>query len=337
MKKITKILLAALLAAALMLCAAACTNDGTDSPDPNGSNAAGTYPEQINIATLNGTTGFGMAKLISDKGDGTQNTKYSFSVMSDASNINAALINGSLDIATLPTNAAANLYAKTGGKIKILAVNTLGVLYVVTSDNVKISSLSELDGKTVYCPSQNPYFIMKGLCDKANINANIDSTTYAEAAALREAAVAGKVDIAVLPEPMVTIALSASKSLSVALDITAEWNKSFPENSLMQGCIVARTDFINKYPQALEDFLSEYKASVEYVNTDPEGASQLIAEAKIFEKAAVAKKAIPKCNIKYIDGTEMSEALNVYFGVLYGINPASVGGSVPDDGIYYKK
>lgn len=327
MKALTKIILSAILAISLMLCAVSCNKKTPDSTEPN-------TPEQINIATLNGTTGFGMAKLISDNKD---NPKYNISVESDASNINAALINGSLDIATLPTNAAANLYAKTNGKIKILAVNTLGVLYVVTNGNAEISSLSDLDGKTVYCPAQNPYFIIKGLCDKAGINVNIDSTTYAEAATLREAAVAGKADIAVLPEPMVTIALSAGSSLSVALDITAEWNKTFPENSLMQGCIVARTDFIDKYPETIESFLVEYKASVEYVNNDPEGASELIAQAKIFEKAPIAKKAIPKCNIKYIDGREMSDALDVYFGVLYSINPAAVGGTVPDGGIYYSK
>lgn len=334
MKTFAKIFISALLTLSLMLCAVACKNDsGKDSDSDNIKNT----PEQINIATLNGTTGFGMAKLISDSNNSTGDTKYNISVMSDASLVTSSLINGTLDIAALPTNAAANLYAKTNGKIKILAVNTLGVLYVVASDNVKISSLSDLNGKTVYCPAQNPYFIVKGLLDKAGINANIDSTTYAEAATLREAAVAGRVDIAILPEPMVTIALSKSEKLSVALDITAEWNKNFPENSLMQGCIVARTEFIDKYPEALEDFLSKYKTSVEYVNSDPEGASELIAQAGIFEKAAVAKKAIPKCNIKYIDGKEMADALDVYFAVLYSIAPASVGGSVPDSGIYYNK
>lgn len=329
MKNIAKILISLTLIMTFALTLVAC-----NIPDDN----SGTeMPESINIATLNGTTGFGMAKLMADAINSDSALKYNVEVQSDAAVINAALISGELDIATLPTNAAANLYAKTNGKIKILAVNTLGVLYVVANEeNSNIKTLADLEGKTVYCPAQNPTFIFKGLCEKANVNVTIDSTTYAQPADLRTAVVAGAVEIAVLPEPMVTIAKSANKSLTVALDLTAEWDKVFPAGSLMQGCVVARTEFIQQYPEAVERFLSDYEASVNYVNTNTEDAANLIVEAGIFEKAPIAKAAIPKCNIKYVDGKDMAEALDVFFETLYGINPKSVGEKLPDSGIYYK-
>ena len=329
MKKIAKILISLTLILAFALTLAACNN-----PDGNGE---AKMPESINIATLNGTTGFGMAKLMSDAKNSDSSLKYNIEVQSDAAVINAALISGELDIATLPTNAAANLYAKTNGKIQILAVNTLGVLYVVVNEaNSDIKTLADLEGKTVYCPAQNPTFIFKGLCEKANVNVTVDSTTYAQPADLRTALVAGQVDIAVLPEPMVTIAKANNKSLSVALDLTAEWDKVFPEGSLMQGCVVARTDFIQQYPEAVEQFLADYKASVNYVNENTEDAANLIVEAGIFTQAPVAKAAIPNCNIKYIDGKDMADALDVFFEALYGINPQAVGGAVPNADIYYK-
>ena len=328
MKKFAKLLIALTLILAFTLALVACNN-----PDGNGE---AKMPESINIATLNGTTGFGMAKLMSDSKNSDSEIKYNVEVQSDAAVINAALISGELDIAALPTNAAANLYAKTNGKVQILAVNTLGVLYVVVNEaNADIKALSDLEGKTVYCPAQNPAFIFKGLCEKANVNVTIDSTTYAQPADLRTAVVAGQVEIAVLPEPMVTIAKANNKSLTVALDLTAEWDKVFPEGSLMQGCVVARTEFIKQYPEAIKKFLSDYEASVNYVNTNTEDAANLIVEAGIFERAPIAEAAIPKCNIKYVDGKDMAEALNVFFETLHSINPQAVGGSVPSDDIYY--
>lgn len=328
MKKFAKLLIALTLILAFTLALVACNN-----PDGNGE---AKMPESINIATLNGTTGFGMAKLMSDAKNSDSEIKYNVEVQSDAAVINAALISGELDIAALPTNAAANLYAKTNGKVQILAVNTLGVLYVVVNEaNADIKALSDLEGKTVYCPAQNPAFIFKGLCEKANVNVTIDSTTYAQPADLRTAVVAGQVEIAVLPEPMVTIAKANNKSLTVALDLTAEWDKVFPEGSLMQGCVVARTEFIKQYPEAIKKFLSDYEASVNYVNTNTEDAANLIVEAGIFERAPIAEAAIPKCNIKYVDGKDMAEALNVFFETLHSINPQAVGGSVPSDDIYY--
>lgn len=293
---------------------------------------------EIKIAVLNGTTGFGIAKLINDKNAGNAALNYNISVETDASNVTAALINGSIDIAALPTNAAANVYNKTEGKIQIMAVNTLGVLYVVTSDKVNIESFADLEGKTVYCPAQNPEFVFKYLCKKNNLtpgeNITID-TAYAQPADLRAAVASGAVDIAVLPEPMVTIAQSANNQLKVALDLTQEWNKVGDGSTLAQGCIVVRTEFAQNHPMEVAKFLEEYKASVEFTNEKPSDVSEMIVAAGIFSAAPVAAKAIPKCNICYVEKTEMATYLNGFFSALFEIAPASIGGKIPDNGIYY--
>ncbi len=160
--------------------------------------------DKVNVATLNGTTGFGMAKLISDN---KNNDKFTFAVESDPTKIIAGLSNGSIDIATLPTNAASNVYNKTNGKVQVAAINTLGVLYVLDKTN-QINSLEDLEGKTIYCPAQNPTFILKYILNANNVNATIDSTTYSSPDDLTEATKIGLVDIAVLPEPKVSIVLS---------------------------------------------------------------------------------------------------------------------------------
>lgn len=168
------------------------------------------------VFTLNGTTGFGMAKLMNDAAAGNTDVKYEFTVKADASEVTAALINGDADIAALPTNAAANVYNKTQGKVKILAVNTLGCLYLTNNTGVAVTSIADLKGKTVYVPAQNPTFIFTYLCQQNGLvvgkDITIDSTSYAQPALLRDAVAAGVVDYAVLPEPMVTIAQNAASA-----------------------------------------------------------------------------------------------------------------------------
>ncbi len=321
MKKILSITMAILLIAVSLFAFASCGKK-TD--------------EAIKVTTLNGTTGFGMAPLMKEHSLGNTKNEYEFSVQSDASVVTAGLMNGSIDIAALPTNAAANVYNKTEGGVQIIAINTLGVLYVVTN-GVEISSVADLEGKTIYCPAQNPLFITKYILEKNGLNGKVtvDSTTYAKPDALRDAVKAGSVEIAVLPEPMVTIAKSGNQNVKVALDLTAEWNKISDGKQLVQGCVVVRTEFANEYPGSVDSFLKEYKASIEALNEDTTSAASAIKEFGIFANEAVAKNAIPKCNIAYMDGDDMKDAMENFLDAMYAIAPASIGNAIPSDDFYY--
>jgi len=324
MKKIIALLLALTMLIALPLLTSCNRQDETE----------------VRVWTLNGTTGFGMAPLMNADKNGSAALHYTFTVDSVATNVRDALINGTADIGALPTNVASALYNATNGEVLLLALNTRGVLYLLANtDRVAApTSLTDLAGKTVYVPAQNPTFITKALLDKAQVaNVTIDSTTYAEPANLQAAVAQGLVDYAVLPEPMVTIAKNtatqANRNITVAIDLTAEWNRSFTEGSLVQGCVVVRKAFAEEHPTLVAKFLEEYEASINYVNSNPKEAAQMIVDAGIFTQAAVAEKAIPKCNLCFVAGTDMQGAMSVF---LTAMPLASIGGKVPDKGFYYQ-
>jgi len=317
-----KRMIASLLVLVMVFCFAACANGKGKVDDVS-----------VRIMTLNGTTGFGMAKLICDANAGEAVGDYQISVETDASNIVASLINGDVDIAALPTNAASVVYNKSKGAVQALALNTRGVLYVVADQEEQITSLADLNGKTVYAPAQNPTFIFSAICAAAGVDVTVDNT-FAQPADLRTAVGAGEVKLAVLPEPMVTIACSQNENLKTVLDLTQVWDSVYPEGSLVQGCVVVRRAFAEEHPAAVANFLKEYEASVAYLD-DASAAAEKIVEAGIFNAAPVVQKAISNCNVCFVAGEEMKTALGNFLDIMFDVAPASVGGSIPADDFYY--
>lgn len=315
--RIITLVLAVLIAAASMTLAACRKEDTTE----------------LRVAVLNGTTGWGAAPLISQVKSGESKLNAKIETYTDASLVSPLIINGDADIAAVPTNLAAVLYNKTGGGVRVLAVNTLGVLYLI-EDGSTVSSLSDLAGKTVYLPGQgsNPEFILRALVDGAGVENVTFDYTYSSPDELATALATGKAALGVLPEPKVTAVTSKKETLRVALDFTEEWRKQ-TSAPLVQGCIIVREDFLKEHTALVEKFLEEYKNSVEYVNSNPDEAAAMIAEAGLAGNAAAAKAALPRCNITYLDGDGMRTALNGFWEALFRINPKSIGGKLPDDAL----
>jgi len=257
------------LALAAVFSFTACTPKQPDQPDngdqnENTGNTDATVDTnlQVNVTVLSGTTGFSMAPLMQSHADGKAKLNYNFKVEADASNVNAALINGSVDIAALPTNAASAVYNKTGGAVQILTINTLGVLYLLDNGN-NITSFEDLRGKTVAAPAQNPTFIFKYLCEKNGLTVGSVGDTgvdviidngYTTPAELQANVAAGNVTLAVLPEPLVTIVKSANADVAVALDLTEETQGNFYGLGMADTCArraVEKGDPEKTYPTSL--------------------------------------------------------------------------------------
>ena len=294
---------------------------------------------EIKIYALNGTTALGMAQMIYNAKNDADQMNYNIQLHTAADAITGAIVSGECDIAALPTNVAAKLYKASNGKLQLLALNTLGVLYLLDSENT-VSSLNDLRGKTVYLPGagSNPEFITAALLESAGLkvgtDVTLDTTSYPSPDELQTAVIAGKAPLAVLPEPKVTVTTSKKQDLNVALNLTAEWETLNGANTLVQGCLVVNTAFAEAHPNELAQFLSDYEASVNFVKGGTDEAINMIVDAGILPQAAIAKKALPKCNICYIAGENMKPAMDVFYGKPFAMNPASIG-AIPDDGFYY--
>ena len=316
--------------------------DGTDTPTAEPTAEPTDAPKEkvtVTIAALKGPTALGMLKLMEDAEAGTTANNYTFTVAGAADEITASIIKGDIPIAAVPCNLASVLYNKSKGGVTMLGINTLGVLYIVeTGDGVQ--NVTDLKGKTIYSTGKGttPEYTLNRLLKSAGIDPEKDVTIEYKSEATEVAAILSQTEnaVAMLPQPYVTTVLNNNGKARIALDITKEWEALNEGSTVVTGVVVANTKFLTENPDVVNAFMEEYAASAAYTVENVEAAAALSEKFDIF-KAAIAKKAIPYCNIVLIEGDEMKTKANAYLQVLFEQNPAAVGGAMPEDNFYYKR
>lgn len=332
-KRIAAIALASVMAILFAACGAKNeSSSGAQAPTSSSQQSQSEVTAPVRVAALKGPTAMGLVKLMKDS---EQNGEYEFSISGAVDEITPKLITNQVDIAAVPANLASVLFNKTEGKIKVLAINTLGVLYIVENGD-SIKTAADLAGKTIYSagkgatPEYALSFMLKnyGLEDKVTVEYRSE---HAECVAM----LAEHPDaVAMLPQPFATTAMMKSESMRLALNLSDLWQNSENSATLITGVVVTTSDFAEQNPKAVESFLENYKASVQYVAGNTDEAAALIGGYDIIPEAA-AKKALPYCGITFVEGEAMKQDLSGYLEILFEQNPTSVGGKLPDESFYY--
>ena len=292
----------------------------------------------LRVGALKGPTAMGMVQMMADKADA-----YEFTLAAAPDEIVPLLVKGELDIAAVPANLGSVLYNNTQGAVKALAINTLGVLYIVERGDT-VHSVADLKGRTLVTAGKGstPEYALNYILRGNGIDPEADLTIefkseHAEclAAMLQDESV-----VAMLPQPFATVAQAKAQDMRVALDLTREWDAlqagAEAPSAMITGIAVARAAFVDENPEAVARFMADYAESVKFAQDDVEGAANLIGQFDIFE-AGPARKALPFCNIVFIDGADMKDRLGGYLAALLDQDPAAVGGALPGDDFYYVK
>lgn len=338
MKKKIAILLTTVMCLTL---AGGCGATGKETTDQaqQKTETSGEGPELIHIGGLKGPTSMGMVKLMEDAAEGTTENSYEFVIAGSADEITPQLVKGELDMAAVPANLASVLYNNTDGAIQLMAINTLGVVYIVENGDT-VQSVESLKGKTIYATGKGsaPEYALRYILQENGIDPDADVTIEWKSEPTEVVAImANTADcVAMMPQPFVTVAQSSVEGFRIALDLTQEWETIDDQSACLTGVLVARTEFVEQYPEQVASFLEEYSDSARFAVDQTEEAAQLIEKYDIV-KAAIAQKALPYCNITFIEGTEMKQMMEGYLQVLYDQEPKSVGGNLPGDDFYYTR
>ena len=344
-KKVSLIMVIMLLAALLAGCGSTMKNEGetdqTETAQSSGQKSQA-EPVDVRVMALKGPTAMGMVKLMDDADSGNVETEnYTFDIAPSADEVTPKLVQGEVDIAAVPANLSSVLYNKTEGQIQVLAINTLGILYIVENGD-SVHSVADLEGKTIYASGKGstPEYALNYILEKNGLVPGEDVTIEwkSEHSECVSELTQDPEGIAMLPQPFVTTAQAKNPDLKVALDLTEEWDKLMEgeaeKSRMLTGVVVVRREFAEENPEAVSDFMERYASSVEYVNANVEDAAGLVEKYDIVTRD-VAVKAIPECNIVCITGEDMKEQLSGYLQVLLDQNPESIGGKLPEDDFYY--
>lgn len=299
--------------------------------------ACSTQKTGMSLMGLKGPTGIGLSKLMNDDEEGKAANDYSFEITGTPDEVVARLTKGEIDAAAIPANLASVLYNKTEGAVKVAAVNTLGVLYILDTTG-QIQTIEDLRGKTIFCSGLGTVteYVLNYILRQNGMEPGTDVILEfkSEATELATLMGSGQIEICMLPEPQVTTVANQNPAVNVALSVTEEWNK-VADTELITGVLVVRSEFLDKNKAAFDKFLTEYKASIEYMSTNLTEGAALTEKFGIIPNAKLAEKAIPRCNLKYMDKEDMKTALSAYLNTLFEADPKSVGGKVPGDDFYY--
>ena len=296
-------------------------------------------PATIRIGGLKGPTSMGLVFLQEQADNGEAQGSYAFTMAVAADELLPLMIKGELDIALIPANVAGVLYNRTEGGISVIDINTLGVLYMVSGDE-SLGSMESLRGRTIYLTGKGTtpdyvlqYLLMANGIDPSECTLEYRSEATEVAALLAEQPQA----VGLLPQPFVTVACAQNEALKVVMDMNEQWNLVQGENgsSMVTGVTVVRSAFLQEHPEAVKTFMAEHAASTRAISEDPDKGAELVAAAGIVTKEPIARTAIPQCNITYIDGEEMKQALSGYLQVLFEQDPAAVGGALPGEDFYF--
>lgn len=364
-RRIAALLFAALTALAVFAiagCASPVPSPSTDSPTPGGAPAE--EPVTLRVASLKGPTSIGLASLIAesgglsaddnpaatDSGQGDaaasgESPAYAFTIAGTADEIVPALASGDVDIALIPANLAATLYQRTDGGIRVIDVNTLGVLYGLSGDE-SVRSMADLAGRTVYLTGKGavPQYTLECLLDAAGVPPDALTLEYrSEPAEVVALLAADPSAVGIVPQPYATAALAQNETLRTVLDLTEEWDLLAARSDqsarvfgrLVTGVTVARAAVIDEHPQAVAAFVEARRASAATATNDPAAVAPTVVDLGIVGSAAVAERAIPQCSIVCLTGAEMQDALAGYLAMLEERAPQAIGGQLPDDDFYY--
>lgn len=309
------------------------TGETSTTSTESGTTSDTTVPDTLNVVALKGPTAMGLTKLMDD--NETEKYGYNFEIEAAPDTVTGMITSGTVDIACVPANLGSVLYNKTEGKVQALAINTLGVLYICENGDT-VKSLDDLKGKTIYSAGQGstPEYALNFILSKSGLASDVTVDWKGEHAECVQALLNDPNGVALLPQPFVTTAQTANEGIRVALDLNKEWDNLGVSGSLLTGIVIVRKEIADQYPDAIKQFLDRYKSSVDYVNSNVDEAAKLVGKYDIVPEA-VAKKALPECNIVCITGSDMKTGLSGYLQVLFDSEPKSVGGKMPDDGFYF--
>lgn len=298
-------------------------------------------PCDVRVGLIMGPPSMGLSQFILAAKNGKTTNNFDFELNGvDYVGLSAAFNQGSYDICTLPSNIGPILFnnEELKNEYKVISVNNLGVLYVMTTDP-SLQSFEDIKGKTVYSYGEGgtPEYTIEALIKKNGLEGQFNLEFKASPLEVLNMMQEQENCIAILPQPFVSLAKILVNNLYIPIDITVEWDKAFADSGsqAVTTTTIVNKKFLEEHEQAVIEYLNMAGQSVAWTLGNMQAAASLQEELGTFLNNEVALDAMPYISMVNLTGEEMRTALSGFIEELYKANPDSVGSALPGDDFYY--
>lgn len=292
----------------------------------------------VKIISSSGLPGVAMCKLAKEENKIEKGYKTTYIFGSDEE-VEEGLYNEEYEIALVPTDLAAKVYNKNSN-YEICASIGQGSYYLVTTDPSIDGFNDTLINKEVAVIGENSMIdtIVKSILKENNVDESLIKYKYTNTAPeLVTTLASGQVRTGIVPETSLSTLLYKHSGLKILTSTNDAYEEALNiSGGYPQFSIIVRKDFAKDNKKYVNEFLLEMKESVDFVNVNPLQAGAYGEEFKIPVKPQLLSRAIERCNLKFITVDEFKKNYKEFFNVLYNYNNEAVGGTVPDESIYYK-
>jgi len=264
--------------------------------------------EAVRLGVMQGPTGFSSSML----GDIAE-----ISVYPSPNEAVARLVKGELDMVALPANAVSTLYNK-GVAIKAVAIIGEGMLSIVGTNS---------SSNVLYVPGSGgtPDHMAQLLYSQYEANYSVTAP-----AQLAQLVIAGKAELAILPQPFVSMVLRQNQQVQIIDNVQEKWEALTGQKQYPMSILVVRSEYAQNNPSKVYKMKDAYKESIETILENPSVAGEKIEELGIM-KAAMATPAIADCALVFKEGTEAKNEVTSYYEILLKLAPDAIGGKLPNE------
>jgi len=232
----------------------------------------------------------------------------------------------------IPANVAAKLYTKTPD-LRLIGITSIGMLSLLTT-NQGYTNWQDLVGKQVHigAPGSSPDTVSRVLFRFHGVKPEI---VYGDSPQIAQMMIAGKIENAVLPEPLVSLVLSKNPQVRLLKVYRKEWEEAFAiKNGVPQTAIVGFAGMLESQKRELITFFDAYQQAVAWVNAHPAEASQEgVVGLGLQVPPAVIEKAIPRMGLTYLPARVMRQEILSYLKAIQNVDEQAVG-KIPDDNFF---
>lgn len=290
----------------------------------------------LRMGAIKGPSGIGLVHLLETPPVLTAGDTLAIELLGSADAIAARLLAGELDAAVLPVNLAAKLY-NSGIDYRLAAIVGNGMVKVITTDP-SIVGIADLSRRTIHVAGQasTPEFLLRAILGHHGLVGEaapklVFNLPIPEIAA---SVIAGRIELAVVPEPFATMILSGNQRAREAFPLGPLWQEATGLDDYPMTAFVVNASTAQDRSASMQALMKAYQDSIAAMLSDPQTAGQLTEKFDIGLKAAVAAKAIPLSSYVFIDARSARPMVEGLLKVFLDSAPVSVGGKLPDDGFY---